>query len=48
LPLLVEAEGHAAPSFLMLIGIDILNLNPAVAGCAEWPNRRIRLPWEQI
>ena len=23
-------------------------LNPAVGGCAEWPNRRIGLLWEQI
>jgi hypothetical protein len=24
------------------------NLNGAVGGCAEWPNRWIRLLWEQI
>jgi hypothetical protein len=28
--------------------IESINLNPAIGGCAEWPNRRMRLLWEQI
>src|SRR5262249_23993355 len=29
-------------------GANRFNLNGAVRGCAEWPNRWIRLLWEQI
>jgi putative hydrolase of the HAD superfamily len=28
--------------------LDQLNLDPAVGGCAEWPDRRIGPLWEQI
>jgi D-amino-acid dehydrogenase len=32
----------------MMTGETPFTLNPALGGCAEWPNRRIRPVWEQI
>jgi len=50
----VDAVAGAVAHFQRAMMMDVdqaakaMNLNPAVGGCAEWPNRRIGPLWEQI
>jgi hypothetical protein len=44
----VQGGGSTTSVFSSQVFPIMFNLNGAVGGCAEWPNRWIRLLWEQI